>query len=72
MKHGLWKHGLHKGHIQNWDLQLPWLAKGYRLSRQASLSSFSPYFLLFGHEPELLASIWWDVLVVINMDDLNV
>jgi hypothetical protein len=27
---------------------------------------------LFGHELELLALIWWDAMVVINMDDLNV
>ncbi len=59
------KYGLHKGHIQDWDLQLPWLSMGCRFNWQASLSSFSPY-LLFGHEPKLLASIWWDVLVVID------
>jgi hypothetical protein len=57
MKWGLQNDGLDKNHTQNWDLQLPWLAMGYRFSRQASFSSFSPYFLLFGHEPELLASI---------------
>jgi hypothetical protein len=32
----------------------------------------SPYFLLFGHEPKLPALIWWDVMTIINMDDLNV
>jgi len=26
VKQGLWKYGLHKGHIRSWDLQLPWLA----------------------------------------------
>jgi hypothetical protein len=56
-------YGLHKGHIQNWDLQLPWLPMGYRFNSQASFSSFSPYFLLFGHEPKLLASIHsYDIL----------
>jgi hypothetical protein len=52
VKHGLQKYGFHKGHTQDWDLQLPWLAMGYRFNRQASLSSFSPYFLLFGREPQ--------------------
>ncbi|CAM6013243.1 unnamed protein product [Sphagnum balticum] len=39
---------------------------------QASLASFSPYFLLFGCEPKLLALIWQNVMVVINLDDPNV
>jgi hypothetical protein len=45
---------------------------GYRFSWQASLSFFSPYFLLFGHELELPTPIWQDVMVLINMDDPNV
>jgi len=45
---------------------------GYIFTRQASLSSFSSYFLLFGYEAKLLASIQLDVMAVINMDDLNV
>jgi hypothetical protein len=57
VKWGLQKYGLHKGHTQVWDLQLPWLAMGYRFNQQASISSISPYFLLFGREPELLTSI---------------
>jgi hypothetical protein len=72
VKWGLRKYGLHKGHTWDWDLQLPWLAMGYRFSWQASLSYFSPYFLLFGYEFELLALIQWDAMVVINMDDPNV
>jgi hypothetical protein len=39
------------------DLQLPWLAMGYKFSWQASLAFFPPYFLLFGQDPKLLASI---------------
>ncbi len=46
-----------QGPYSRWDLQLPWLAMGYRFSQQASLSSFSPYLLLFDHEPKLLTSI---------------
>jgi hypothetical protein len=72
MKKGLQKYGLQKGHTWNRDLQLPWLIMGYKFNRQVSLSAFSPYFLLFGHEPKLLVSIWWDVMVIINLDDLNV
>jgi hypothetical protein len=58
--------------IQDWDLQLPWLAMGYRFSRQASLSYFSPYFLLFDYEPELPVSIRRNAMAIINMDDPNV
>jgi hypothetical protein len=36
VKQGLQKYGLRKGHIQNWDLWVPWLAMGYRFSWQAS------------------------------------
>ena len=42
---------------------------GYRFSKQASLASFSPYFLLFGREPELPMSIRHDVATVVNLDD---
>ncbi len=31
VKQGLRKYGIHKGHIQDWDLQLPWLTMGYTL-----------------------------------------
>jgi hypothetical protein len=51
VKRGLWKYSLKKGHHSDWDLQLPWLAMGYRFSKQASLASFSPYYLLFGRHP---------------------
>jgi len=36
---------------ENWDLALPYIAMGYRMSKHASLSHFSPYFLLFGRHP---------------------
>jgi hypothetical protein len=69
VKWGLQKYGLHKGHTQDWDLHV---AMGNRFSRQTFLSYFSPYFLLFGNEFELLTSIWHDAMAVINMDDFNV
>jgi hypothetical protein len=69
MKWGLQKHGIQKDHIQDWDLQLPWLAMGYRFNQQASLASFSLHFLLFGQDPKLPTSIWCDVMTMINLDD---
>jgi len=36
---------------EDWDLALPYIAMGYRMSKHASLSHFSPYFLLFGIHP---------------------
>jgi hypothetical protein len=45
---------------------------GYKFSWKSSLSSFSPYLLLLGHEPELLALIRQDAMAIINMDDFNV
>jgi hypothetical protein len=36
---------------EDWDLALLYIAMGYRMSKQASLSHFSPYFLLFGKHP---------------------
>jgi hypothetical protein len=36
VKQDLQKYGLQKGHIQNWDLQLPWLIMGYKFNQQAS------------------------------------
>ncbi|CAM6093577.1 unnamed protein product [Calypogeia fissa] len=69
VKRGLRKYGLQKGHLGDWDIQLPWLAMGYRFSRQASLASFSPYFLLFGRDPDLLAAICREVVEAVNLDN---
>ena len=40
-----------KSDRHNWDVQLCWIAMGYRMSRQNSLAGYSPYFLLFGRWP---------------------
>jgi hypothetical protein len=53
VKRGLWKYSLKKGHHGDWNLQLPWIAMGYRFSKHASLASFFPYYLLFGRHPVL-------------------
>jgi transposase InsO family protein len=36
---------------EDWDLAVPYIALGYKMSKHASLSHFSPYFLLFGRHP---------------------
>ncbi len=35
----------------DWDLALPYITMGYRMSKHTSLSHFSPCFLLFGKHP---------------------
>jgi hypothetical protein len=49
------KKGLRKicltGNKEDLDLALPYIAMGYRMSKHASSSHFSPYFLLFGRHP---------------------
>jgi hypothetical protein len=58
-----------KGHLRDWDIQSPWLAMGYRLSCQASLTSFSPYFLLYGQDLDLPTTICCESSEVVNLDD---
>jgi hypothetical protein len=72
VKRALRKYGLQRGHVSDWDLQLPWLAMGYRFSKQASLASFSPYLLLFGREPDLPTAIRRQVDGVVQMDNPDV
>jgi transposase InsO family protein len=69
VKKALHKYGLHKGHLGDWDIQSPWLAMGYRFSCQASLVSFSPYFLLYGRDPDLPTTIRHEFSEVVNLDD---
>ncbi len=42
---------------------------GFRFSRQASLASFSPYFLLYGQDPDLPTIIHRESSEVVNLDD---
>ncbi len=69
VKRALRKYGLQKGHLGDWDIQSPWLAMGYRFSHQASLASFSPYFLLYGRDPDLPTTIRRESSEVVNLDD---
>jgi hypothetical protein len=72
VKRGLRKYSLKKGHHVGWDLQLPWIAMGYRFSKLASLASFSSYYLLFGRHPVLPQAIQADAdIVLANMDNPN-
>jgi hypothetical protein len=49
------KKGLRKiclaGNNEDWDLALFYITMGYRMSKHAYLSHFSPYFLLFRKHP---------------------
>lgn len=56
-KAALRKLGLVAGNHASWDVQLPWLSMGYNFSRQASLSAFSPYELVYGREPIIAGSL---------------
>jgi hypothetical protein len=70
VKKGLRKYSLKKGHHGDWDLQLPWIAMGYRFSKHSSLASFSPYYVLFGRHPILLQAIQANAdTVLANMDN---
>jgi len=49
------KKGLRKicfvGNKEDWDLALPYITMGYKMSKHASLLHFAPYFLFFGRHP---------------------
>jgi hypothetical protein len=42
---------------------------GYQFSRHASLASFSPYFILYGQNPDLPTTIRREFSEVVNLDD---
>ena len=69
VKRGLRKYGLLQGGHRDWDLMIPWIAMGYRFSRQASLAAFSPYQLLYGREPILPSSVREKLAPVVDLDD---
>lgn len=56
---------------EDWDLALPYFAMGYRMSKHASLSHFSPYFLLFGRHPVPPSSIASQMELVMDLDSLG-
>jgi len=70
-KKGLWKICLTKNK-EDWDLAFPYIAMGYRMSKHASLSHFSPYFLLFGRHPIPPFSIATQMDQVMDLDSLAI
>ena len=72
VKRRLRKYRLIHGNHRDWDLKLPWIAMGYRFSRQASLSSFNPYQLLYGREPVLPSVVREHLHPVVDLDDPDV
>jgi hypothetical protein len=40
-------------------------------NQEALLASSFPYFLFFGHEHKLSASIWQDVMAITNLDSIQ-
>jgi hypothetical protein len=55
---------------EDWDMALPYIAMGYRMSKHTSLSHFSPNFLLFGRHPIPPSSIVAQMDQVVNLDSL--
>jgi hypothetical protein len=53
---------------EDWDLALPYIAMGYRMSKHTSLFHFSPYFLLFGRHPIPPSSIATQMDQVMDLD----
>jgi len=53
---------------EDWDLALPYIAMGYRMSKPASLFHFFPYFLLFGRHPIPPSSIVVQMDQVVDLD----
>ncbi len=55
---------------KDWDLALPYIAMGYKMSKHASLSHFFPYFLLFKIHPIPPFSIVAQMDQVMDLDSL--
>jgi hypothetical protein len=53
---------------EDWDLAFAYIAMGYNMSKHASLSHFSPYFLLFGRHPIPPSSIAVQMDQVVDLD----
>jgi hypothetical protein len=53
---------------EDWDLALPYIAMGYKMSKHTSLFHCAPYFLLFGRHPISPFSIVAQMNQVVNLD----
>ncbi len=66
-KKGLWKICFTRNK-KDWDLALPYIAMGYRMSKHISSFHFSLYFLLFGKHPIPPSSVAAQMDQVVDMD----
>ena len=57
-----------KGSKEDWDMQLPWLAMGYRCSPQQS-TGLSPYAMLYARNPTIPPAIRERMEEPFNLDD---
>jgi hypothetical protein len=55
---------------EDWDLALPYIAMGYKMSKHAFLFHIAPYFLLFGRHPIPPSSIATQKDQVVDLDPL--
>jgi hypothetical protein len=55
---------------EDWDLALPYIAMGYKMSRHTFLSHFAPYFLLSRRHPIPPSSIVVQMDQVVDLDSL--
>jgi hypothetical protein len=69
-KKGFWKICL-IGNKEDWDLDLLYIAMGYRMSKHTFLFHFAPYFLLFGRHPIPPSSIVTQMDQVVDLDSLT-
>jgi len=53
---------------EDWNLALPYITMGYKMSKHASLFHFSPYFLFFGRRPIAPSSIAAQMDQVVDLD----
>ena len=56
LKRALRKLSVEKGHLDDWDLDMHWIAMGYRCSVQEA-TGFSPYALVYGVTPVIPPAI---------------
>jgi len=56
---------------EDWDLALPYIAMGYKMSKHTFLSHFLPYFLLFGRHPIPPSSVVAQMDQVVDLDSLT-
>jgi len=57
---------------EDWDLALPYISMGYKMSKHASLFQSSPYFLLLRRHPIPPPSIVAQMDHVVDLDSLAI